>query len=231
MILCTAFTPDYTLGDAYEASLREHCNLEYRVFSVGSKAPGRHYVPDNSNPHKMLQHGEFLQYLDDIWDDEVVIFTDADLLMQRQFTDEEIAFLEGFKPGQIGCGINQFYGATLDIEFDMLKPIQTKDELELSMPGFRTQRIWNTGFIVAQKSTYQRLYEEFLKLRPAIDACFLWHPRFQFALSYLIGTQFEHVDIPLSMHAHGHCGWPAGVRGQDGVLMFYDEAICMRHKI
>lgn len=231
MILAAGFTPDYHLGDVYEESLHKHCNIRWRLFSINVGAEGRISIHDNDMPHKLLQHGGFLEFMPDIKDDEVVIFTDADLVMQRPFTVEEIAFFESFLPDQIGCGANQFDGATLDLEFEQLKPIQTKEELEVSMPGFRAQKIWNTGFVVAQKATYQKLYEEFRKLRLAVDACFLWHPRVQFALSYLIGTQFEHVLIPQSIHTHGHCGWPAGVTEENGVLRYYGATVCMRHKI
>lgn len=231
MILLTAFDPDYILGNSYEASLHEHCNIPFRVFSVGSEVAGRTMVPKPDMPHLMLQDGGFIRFIPDIPDDEVIIFTDADLRMQRPFTPEEIAFLAGFKPGEVGCGINQIYGATLDLEFNQLHAVQSKGELEQSMPGFRSQRIWNTGFVVAQKATYQKLHEEFVKLRPAVDACFLWHPRVQFALSYLIGTRFQHVLIPQTLHTHGHCGYPQGVSEENGVLKCGGETVVFRHKI
>jgi len=232
MILSTGFTQGYQKADAYLESIKRHCNVATIPFSVGHERAGCVPVPEPAFPKAMLQMGAFTEYLpggDEF--NPVILFTDSDIIMQRGFAMHERAMLDSLIPGEVAIGINQFRGATLADERPALAPLCGEDELSRLFPGWRDFRIWNTGAVAARLSTWRELYAAYIERHEAIEACFANAARVQWLICYIVGRYMTHVELPQTIHSHGHCGIPEGVEIADGVAKYKNTTVVLRHML
>lgn len=234
--LATAYTPGYPWADAYVASLKVNCNVPYTVIQV---PPGRNADTRTG----MLQHGGFLDRVPDPhehdedyadWErDSVIIFTDADMICQRAFTQDELRWMETlYADGQVACGPNKAPGQTLGDEARTLQQIATTHTLDTIFPGWREIPAWNTGWVAARRSTWIRLRDMSRALLPAGEMCFLHYAAVQFVMCYCIGKWLERVDLPYSMHLHGCWPVPDGTTvDAAGLVCYQGEPVAFRHAV
>jgi hypothetical protein len=156
------------------------------------------------NSNSCLQHGGFLDALDWVGDEEVIIFTDADIDIQRSMNPDEISFFSGLAENEIAVGYNASPLQTLKEEARALLPLENDEAIEACFPGFATLKVYNTGVVAAKKKTYKALYEHYVREWDKADRLFAHYAKQQWLLSYLIQSYFKVKLIPNSIHSHAH---------------------------
>lgn len=232
MILATSFTADYSPAQIYTQHIRERCNVPYVFFAIDHEREGCITTPAYDYPKKMLQNGAFMNHLEaDVFEGHTILFTDADIKFQRGFTDKEILFLESIPENTLAIGPNGPAGTTLSDEAKKL--VQRVDDAQLDewFPGWRTILVWNTGAIAALGSTWNWLYKMYCEYNERIEKSFLGPARVQWLISYLVGLHFAHINLPLNIHAHGHCGHPDGIEIKDRIAYYNGEPVVLAHML
>jgi hypothetical protein len=221
----------------YLDSLKRNCNVPYTLICT-DEAPYPfspvvvEYLTKQENfgaPHETEspQHGSFWQVLDDY--EEAIVFTDGDLIMQRPFTPAEMAWAEGV---EFSAGWNGGPGETLRIEAQRLRPTKSIDAIRDDFPLMDKEHCYNIGCMIAKGETFKRIHERYLELWSKACEDFGHMARQQWLVCYVVAELGIKVDLmPLSFHAHGHYGMPAGCY-QKGAEILYERApILFRHKL
>lgn len=176
-----------------------------------------------------IQHGEFIDYIPG-QDDDIILFTDADLRMQRPFSAAELAQLRALRPGQVFVGYNAGPKDTLLDEARRLGIKTSVVELteafgDLGSPCF------NWGCVAATRETWGMLCDSYTDLFVVVDEHLNHVAKQQWLLSWLTSAAFEHVEMDTSFHCHGHynldwtgCDYQRGQLCKDGIPVLF------RHK-
>lgn len=188
----------------------------------------------SANHNSCLQHGGFLPALDFVEDSSVIIFTDSDINIQRPFTDEELLEFNSYTDDCIGVNYNKSDHDFLVEEASRLRQVIDNEEIEKMYPGIRILKTFNTGVVVANYKTYQRLYELYNQVWNNFGGIFKHFARQQWLISYLIQTNdFEIRILPYSLHFHGH--YPLNLRVDAGRAKYKfcidSEIVLFSHKI
>jgi hypothetical protein len=174
-----------------------------------------------------IQHGEFTNYIPGDPSD-VILFTDADLVMQRPFNVEELATLRGLKTGQVFVGYNAGPQDRLGDEAHRLGlkvPLETLAEWwDLDLPCF------NWGCVAATRETWEAICEIYVENWPIIDAQLHHVAKQQWLLSAITGNYFDHVEMPTSFHAHYHYGMPEGCEYKNWLVFSGGELALFQHR-
>ena len=155
------------------------------------------------NPNKCLQHGGFLSALDFISEEDIIIFTDADIKLQRPFSKTEIDFFRDISDNEIGVNYNRSKTDFLIEEAERLNPSLPISEIERRFPGISSLPTYNTGVIIAKLKTYLQLYNLYNKHWPEYENIFNKDAKQQWLLSYLINKDFKPLILPDLIHTHG----------------------------
>jgi hypothetical protein len=242
--LCTGATEGYPWLDGYVASVMRHVpvnvqmkgaagpaiEFQPRVFLCGFKNALWRYehagtnrilhglhVPVPGNRCKSLQHGAFLDALNAGSPRDMVIFTDADMVMQRPFTYDELYDFHFTGKDEVWLGVNGKEGDTLLEEARLLEAssVNRKDHaifdswiFEQMFPGWRELPVWNCGVLVCRVETYRRLHDMARALLPVVESVFEHYAAIQWCLCYCIGRWLKHRLLPRTIHVHGHFGLP-----------------------
>ncbi len=198
LLLATAFTETYARSTAYVMSLKLNCNIPYVALVIPRDMPGYGMMGC------IVQAGHFLDHIPEC---EVVIFTDADLIMHRPLDADEIEFLSSLKEGQVAACVNKHPDEMFAEELPMLymRP-------EGPPPGYDGVRVFNTGFVAARVSTYRRLFDKWKELWPEFEPAFQHYGKIQLAMcaaTHRLG--FEWVPLPHHICAQGHFGPAEGM--------------------
>lgn len=182
--------------------------------------------PETESP----QHGAWLQVVPGNPDD-VCIFTDGDITLQRPFTDEELDDLADVGD-RVFCGINSKIGETLADEAARLFPRVPIDRLARVFGPIHDIFSFNIGVIVAKRSTFQAIYTEYMSWWDIVTEALGHAARQQWLVNWVI----DQLDIPISVtpysfHANGHYGVPPGCRYDNGLLYHRQNLVLFRHKL
>ena len=184
------------------------------------------------NSINCLQHGEFLygKFFDGLNDNDVIVFTDGDMSLQRNLNEEEITFLKQFKDGDVYVGYNSSPTDTLYNE---------SFRLGITGPSFddfnfdwKSIKIYNTGVLCMNKKTWGRLLEEYLKLYPKIDTMFGHYAKQQWLISFIIGTQdYKINEMPYHIHLHNHYEIPeGGMKDENNIAYYNNKIVLFKHR-
>lgn len=159
-----------------------------------------------------LQHGSWLGIVPGE-PNNVAIWTDGDIFMQRPFTDGEWADLENWPENAVGVSYNLGpFETLLDEAVFKLHPKASPGTFLDHWGTATLERIcFNVGVMVARRATYQRIYDAYIKRWDEVGE-WLAHPARQ---QWLIGwTIYElGLDIkilPYTFHTHAHFDLPEG---------------------
>jgi hypothetical protein len=247
IILATGATREYLPKSApYLSSIAEHgdgfdarylvsvgCALEERTVPDGITPVGLPQTMTKEALRGNVQYGAFLPVLPGTPND-VIVYTDGDMRMQRPLSDGEQAILEYWPRDTIGMARNFGAGDNLQIEAKRLK-LRTDAEYLRNQWPHSNGRVWNAGVIIARRATYQRLAATYTSLFPSFKA--LLPPGqgrgVQWLICYSIAKLGLHVwELPYTWHAHGLSGQlPMGVsENGDGSIYVEDGTkVLFRH--
>lgn len=187
------------------------------------------------NMNKCVQHGDFLnsEMFNSITDDEdLIIYTDGDIILQRNLTDDEINFYKSFKDGDVYVGYNASPTDTLDDEANRLgKTGIISPEIKIGV--WKTTKVYNTGVLVMNKKTWKNLLGKYNELYPSVEPMFYHYAKQQWLISYIIGTDgdFNVIEMGYDIHNHKHYPSPEGTaQDQNGDVYFNNKKVLFKHK-
>ena len=184
------------------------------------------------NINKCLQHGEFLKAdaFSGLVDEDIIIFTDGDMTLQRGLSDEERTFIETLSHGDVYVGYNASPDDTLVEEASRLGLTGYQStQLRSNLEGVK---VYNTGVLCMAKSTWISLVEEYVKLFSEVDRMFHHYAKQQWLISYIIGVgSYKVHEMSYVVHNHTHYPSPDGTAiDANGIVTFNGEVVLFKHK-
>jgi hypothetical protein len=182
------------------------------------------------------QHGSFLQVVDGP-DDETLIFTDGDILLQRPFTHNEMSWLANIPANTVSACYNSGPHENLYVQGTMIQPIVDMSVVQKRYGSVLQRGMgWNVGVLVAKRSTYRKLYELYMLQYDEVCRYFHHAARQQWLMNLIIAENFQAQVMPYSFHANGHFGMPPGcIYDESGYLMYQNGGdplmVAFRHKL
>lgn len=154
------------------------------------------------NSNNCIQHGGFLEALDFVSEDSIVIFTDTDVKVQRGFSESELSMLENCEDGQVLVNYNVSEDRTLLEDCKEIQPNLSEEEILKLYPEIESYKCFNTGVIAAKHKTYRNLYERYNQYWPDFKDVFVAYVKQQWLLTYLIQKEFQAYILPYTFHCH-----------------------------
>lgn len=180
-------------------------------------------------PLNHLQAGGFLDAVPGA-DDDVLIFTDGDIVMQRQPTPIEVEWLATWPAGVVGLGFNAGPLDSLLTEGQRLLPRFEPEAETLGL--WAAVPCYNTGVVVARRATWRAWYAKTAEVWPEAERHFQHYARQQWAMCLaraLLGLPVLH--LPQTIHTHGCYALPHGCHVQAGALWYLEQPVLLRHHI
>jgi hypothetical protein len=242
--LVTAITKNYEeKAKPYFDSIEHNSNMNNIVITLDYDSELRHryktirFVRGDStkvkspNINGCIQHGGWLEFLQ-LPDDDKVIFTDADILMQRGLTAEERGYIDSLQDGSVICSYNAGEHDTMSREWSRL---ESKDDISVINEYFCGEMdflpCYNTGVLTASVKDWKGIYKAYNYHWHMIDNVLGHYAKQQFLLSCIINLLFQPVIADYDFHTHGHFPVPYGVTLDDSTAYYKDSIIMFRHKI
>lgn len=184
------------------------------------------------NSIKCTQHGEFIKadgFDDLVSDDDVIVFTDGDMSLQRNLKPQEIDNLRNLKYGDVFIGYNESPDDTLEKEYRRLQP--TGSIPEVFRIDLTKIKCYNSGVIVATKSTFRNLLHHYGELYGDVDKMMKYYPKQQWLISFIIGTRgFNIIEMGYDFHNHSHYKTAKGSNINNGIVTYNNEVVLFKHK-
>jgi hypothetical protein len=187
------------------------------------------------NMNKCVQHGDFLnsEYFNSITeDDDIIFYTDGDIILQRNLSDEEIEFYKSFKNGDVYVGYNASPTDTLEDEANKLgKTGMVSPHIEIGV--WSTTKVYNTGVLAMNKRTWKMLLSMYNTLYPNVEPMFMHYAKQQWLISYIIGVneEFNVIEMGYDIHNHLHYPSPEGTtQDGNGDVFFNNKKVIFKHK-
>jgi hypothetical protein len=229
----------------YLRSVERHNTFaETFLVGVGWKPPAEHGFAPVELPLEQatglnrvfcVQHGAFLNTL--VCDpDDIIIYTDGgDVVMQRDFSDDERALIVGLDNTTVLVGWNAGPDDTLDTERERLHPRGRRSRLGAWKERYRDVLqlpVYNTGVIVATARAYWLLFLRYMEMWDEVNALFDHYANIQWCISWALGTHplLRVQVLSQAIHTHGHYPLPAGTSAEGETLYFEDRLVLFRHK-
>jgi len=158
----------------------------------------------------MIQHGRFLDAVPELGAREVVVLSDADVLVQRDFRPQELARFHAHGASTLSAGSNAG-------DRDMLADEAARLEIEPEEPDpyerFDLRRIpvYNCGVLVGRAGLFRRIQEEYERDCYDFYGRCSSRSRCQFHICLVLHVLGVLVDrLAGQVHTHGHFGLPPG---------------------
>ncbi len=192
----------------------------------------RHMELPASHSFGMVQHGCFLEVLQELKSDELIILSDMDIIIQRDFTPGERKRFSKYDGQTIGMALNMIPIDTLKWESQRLNLSEKGVKDFLLEPEMEYIHCYNCGVMVAQKSLFQILKVSYEIWCESFYAQTSHRSRCQFLINWCIQKEGFRIDCLLpEFHSHGHHGIPEGCSiGEDGIFRYGSKVIMFRHK-
>lgn len=243
--LATGVTPNYLpRATRFLESLGQYHSVHTTLFAVNFTSPPSVSVDhvqlvDYSKatvqlPKFMLQHGGFTQFTPAGWaEDDVIIFTDADAYLQRNFTPAELESMLAVGENEMQVGYNRPNDRqTLQHEATCIFPKRSMEEIYRIFPGTDQMECRNFGFVVGRLSAWRELFRRTVALEPNCEACFGNPARVQFMACYALQQPGMRItELSPLIHAHGHIGLKHGLENRGGVWHQDGQVVAFAHAL
>lgn len=202
---------------------------EYKAINIGWLQPSK---IENPNPNNCLQHGEFIksEIFNQLDDSDVIFFTDGDMTLQRNLTEEEYTYYNSFKDNDVYVGYNKHPDDTLLDEYNRLRPYFPPEKVfsfDLSKI-----KVYNTGVLAMNKKTWNKISEEYGYYHNEISTLFQHYARQQWLLSFLFRIkEYNVIEMPYNIHNHTHYPSPQGTTiDENGIVKYNNKIVLFKHK-
>lgn len=173
----------------------------------------------SSHSFGIIQHGAFLDFLPPI--DEPIIFTDADITIQRPINkwEENVVNTIGDKIGMYPNTV----GDTLRVE-------SSRIGLHDWDCKFLDNTCYNTGVLVANPHIFRKLQKEYETLCDQFYLCSSHRSRCQFLINECVyRLQIPIVELPDLFHQNGHFGMPQYCTAKNGIIYRNNARVLFAH--
>jgi hypothetical protein len=207
----------------------EKIELNKEGIEVATLSPSMIKIPNFNN---CIQHGEFLNssYFDKFNDDDIIFFTDGDIILQRNLTEEEQIQYRNFKDGDVYVGYNASPNDTLhDESFRLGMKGKTFPEFGVD---WKSVKVFNTGVLGMNKKTWLRLIEDYELLFSKVDQMFYHYAKQQWLISFIIGVkEYNIIEMSYDIHNHRHYPSPIGTtQDSNGDVFYNNNKVLFKHK-
>jgi hypothetical protein len=179
-----------------------------------------------------LQHGAFMDVLDFVNDNDIIIFSDGDVIIQRDINESEINLLETFTDNDIGCNMNNFKARSLESDYNLLQPLVPYSEIKKAfgfIHNFKEFIGYNTGLLIGKPKAWRYLRKAYKRYYPYIEKTCLHYAKQQLLINIITQSEMKTIEVPQTIHTHGHFGLPPFARYDNGLLKVGDELVLFRH--
>jgi calcineurin-like phosphoesterase family protein len=185
------------------------------------------------SPINCIQHGEFIyaSYFDKFDDSDIIFYTDGDMFLQRNISEDEKKMYSTFKDGDVYIGYNQSPTDTLQNESPRI------GYNKIMFPEFDMDwgsiKVYNSGLTAMNKKTWKKLAKDYIQLYPLVDKMFTHYAKQQWLISFLINTREDYnvIEMPYDIHNHKHYPSPVGTtKDGNGNVFFDDKLVLFKHK-
>jgi len=178
-----------------------------------------------------LQHGAFMDVMDFVNDDDIIIFSDGDVVIQRDINESEISLLESFSDIDIGCNMNNFKARSLESDFLLLQPQVSFSQLKAIFDKYDLDNClgYNTGLVIAKPKAWRKLRMVYKYDYNYIDETCLHYAKQQLLINMICKNYLNIVEIRQTIHTHGHFGLPPFAHYENGILKVGEELVLFRH--
>ena len=216
-------------------------NIPYTLVKVGWDQPSGRQIDEVCLPRNLnngapsttesIQHGSFLQVVDGP-EDELVIYCDGDMVLQRPFTADERGWLEDFGPRTVSAGPNR-YRESMQDELDLLQVLVSMDELLGRFPGAIDEWLMlNVGVVAMRRAAWRELYQAYMERWESVTQAMSHQARQQWLICYLIyALGMELRIMPYAMHSHGHFGPHPEVEKHGEDVVVNGKLAAIRHHL
>lgn len=174
-----------------------------------------------------VQQGCFLEVLG-ATDDDVIIFTDGDVRLQRPPNEAELSWMHAVPPHTIALGWN---GGPYDTLAEEAQRLGLEPDGRVQFVRWMHRKVYNFGVVITRAATYRALYARYLERWPHYAP----HTRHYAATQFLLCVCMHELgmrvwELPPTVHTHGCFELPAGVEeGAGGALSVDGELVLFRH--
>lgn len=173
-----------------------------------------------------IQQGCFLDVLGAA-DDDVIIFTDGDIRLQRPPSADEVAWMSSIPADTIALAWNGGPDDTLDNEAHR---ISMTDQGRRDFAAVLHRKVYNVGVIVTRAATYRRIYARYMELWPTFYPETAHYAANQFLMCAVIAELGLHVwEMHPTVHTHGCFGLPEWAEWRDEVMTVGGVPVLFRH--
>jgi hypothetical protein len=215
ILLCVGFSKD-----------SEFDNITYKSIPKDS------LTDITTNP--CVQAGEFLPYVS-FNDDDIIIFTDGDIRLQRAFTNEELNKVSNVKHDEVLIGPNATHSNnTLLNEANGLNRYCSDEYLNSLFSEYginKNSATLNVGVIICTTKTYKRIYELTYEIYNKYPKVTDHMARQQWYINCAIYSFCNVSLLPFSFHSHPHNGSQPDMSFEADHTMYVNgERVLFRHK-
>lgn len=187
----------------------------------------------NKNPINCIQHGEFVnnKYISELSDDDIILFTDGDIIMQREMNQDELKLLE-LNDNEFFVGYNESKNDNLLAESNRLNKISSIYDSYLGYEEWDKIPCYNTGVLAGKISSWKKLFQLYTRKWNFVDQTFIHYAKQQWLICMILYHNFNVKIMPYSFHTHGHYPLPSGTHiDNDGKLKDANgNIVLLRHK-
>lgn len=181
---------------------------------------------------RFYQHGSFLDYLPELVDDDVLCMADADAVVQRDLSQEELATLDNLGD-RVALGWNMRQGQTAEEELTSLGwRVSIEGTGHLLGVDMSRSPMYNTGLMTARVKTWKRLrslYDLIAWMGSAISDNLCYQQMVICTLLHRHGIKI--VEMPYSWHSHNHFGLTPGHAIVDKKLLYKGQPVFYAHNV
>jgi hypothetical protein len=160
-------------------------------------------------------------------DNDVIVFTDGDVRMQRAPCPDELAWMRALPANTIALGWNEGPGDTLALEAERIACDQAGRAMFAPLLTFP---VYNVGVIVTRAATYRAIYARYMELWPSFFPHTPHYAANQFLLCAVIAELGLLVwDMHPTVHTHGCFGLPAWAKDEGDILTVGGIPVLFRH--
>jgi hypothetical protein len=179
-----------------------------------------------------LQHGEFTKSdkINSLEDEDVILFSDGDMIIQRNLTLSEKNFLLNLKDNEVFVGYNASPDDTLANESPRLNP--TSYTSDIIKDDLTKIKVYNTGVLCMNKKTWNRLADEYINLFSEVDKMFTHYAKQQWLICYVLHINgYKVYEMPYDFHTHTHYPAPQGITIEpNGLVKYLDNTVLFKHR-
>jgi len=206
----------------------------------------------SKNTNKCIQHGEFVKFFPECNDDDIIIFTDGDIILQREFFDDEINLIQNIPENTFLANFNYKLNSSLD---DIKDPNTfgrisqfLKSNYDINPHDIKNYKEMNTGVLIGRKKDFSKLSDLYELTHQELKSIINHFCYQQYLINVIINKYFNYIPLDYTFHSHAHhsirntdesyeydsirkSGVPSKLILKDEKYYYEDKVILFAHKL